>query len=79
MPWEIETYYYAAHKGTNRKAFEHMFIAKLANLEQIPTDPEETKNHDMIWVPSSEISQVNTMGHGFFRDQYLTPQAYTEK
>lgn len=78
IPREIETYYYAAHKDICRKGFEHIFVVKLKDLEQVPVDPEEVKNHDMFRAPSNEISQVNTMGHGFFRDQYLQPQAYTE-
>jgi hypothetical protein len=56
-----------------------MFVVELKDLEQVAIDPEEVKNHDMFWVPSGEINQVNTMGHSFFMNQYLKPQAYIEK
>ncbi|EKD66797.1 MAG: hypothetical protein ACD_49C00009G0022 [uncultured bacterium (gcode 4)] len=79
IPWELESYFYAAHKWVSRRAFECAFIVTLENLDQDKISDEELAKHDLIWINTKDILKtINTAGHLFFAEKFLNPGAYCE-
>lgn len=79
LPFEIESYFFAAHKDQSRRAFESCYVIELKDLEKDNVQAEELSKHEPIWVETSKVNEIiNTAWHIFFANQFVNPSAYTE-
>ncbi len=64
LEWITAARYCASHKGENRTAIAHAFLAEVQNLEKqgIITEEEKSK-HTLVWVDESEVLEKLTPVH----------------
>lgn len=56
LPWVTAARYCASHKGENRCAIAHAYLAEVPSLEgQISVDTEETEKHTLVWKEADEV------------------------
>ncbi|MEI6660059.1 MAG: class I tRNA ligase family protein [bacterium] len=54
---QVESHFYAAHKGVNRKALFTAVVFDLENEERVETSAEEKSIHDIHWMTWDELGK----------------------
>ena len=72
--------FFASHKDINTNAYYIPVVIELNNLNQVPTDEAETKNHTYRWVDEKDVMDtINLENNKFMYENYKNPKAYTDK